>query len=66
MLVRLRVVSDAAAQAAEAEMAVGHERPHPELGRQAEGGPVVRVSRCHVGRDVMCGDLPEEAKGPGL
>jgi hypothetical protein len=50
----------------EAEVAVGHKRPHLELGGQRHRGTVMCRGRRRVGADMMRGDLAQETEGPRL
>ena len=59
-------VDPSAVEPAEAEVAVGHERAHLELGGQGHRLIVVRRGRRHVGAGMVRGDVAEQAEGPRL
>ena len=50
-------------QLAEAEVAVGDEGAHAEVGGQRHRGPVVGFGRRHVGMVMVRGNLVKESKG---
>jgi hypothetical protein len=64
VLVALRAIADAVVERAEAEVAVGHERAHAELGGEGEGLTVVGFGGAGVERITLGGDLAEEVKSP--
>ncbi len=62
MCVRIGAASCAAIELAEAQVAVGHGRAHPELIRQIHGLSVTGLGIADVGGITLCGDLAQEAK----
>src|SRR4029453_2589642 len=59
-------LADAATELAEAELAVGHERTHPQLPCQRNRLVVVLPGTFQVEPIGVCCNLTEEAKDPGL
>jgi hypothetical protein len=66
VLLRLHVAAGATLQLAEAEVAVGQERAHAELGGQGDRGPVVGVGRRPVAIALLGRHLAQEAEGRRL
>ena len=62
----LRVVARAAVELAEAEVAVGDERAHAELGGECEGLAVVALGPLDLERIATGDDLTEQMEHPGL
>src|SRR6266508_2529632 len=66
VLLRLLALARAPVELAEAEVAVGDERAHAELGGEGQGGAVVCFGRCYVDTVTMRSNLAKKAERPGL